>query len=71
MGNGNPDRIQDALNAFQIENMPQGYLRLRSIADDQPGKDLRRLLDAHGVKIMQKLYTPGELRKLRGTVKIL
>ncbi len=67
----NPDRIQDALNAFQIENMPQGYLRLRSIADDQPGKDLRRLLDAHGVKIMQKLYTPGELRKLRGTVKIL
>ena len=66
-----PDRIQSALKAFLAERMPQGYLRLRSTTEDQEGTDLKRILDAHGLQLKSKLYTPGEMRLLRGKVKTL
>ena len=67
----NPDQIQEALNAFQVESLPQGYLRMRSTTADQAGMDLKRILAAHSIQVKQKLYTPGELRKLRGMVEVL
>ena len=67
----NPDRIQSALNAFSLEPMPNNYVRFRSRTLDQAGKDLDTILQAYGLPIQSRLYTPGELRAFRGTVKVL
>ena len=67
----NPNRIQDALNAFLVEPLPQNYLRFRNTTEDQAGKDLKTILNAYGVKLESRLYTPGELRSLRGTIHVL
>ncbi|MBR1708609.1 MAG: transposase [Clostridia bacterium] len=66
-----PDRIQNALNAFEVETLPKNYLRFRSRTDDQAGKDLQTILNAYGLKLESRLYTPGELRALRGEIRVL
>ncbi len=66
-----PERIQDALNALQVEALPENYLRFRSRTEDQAGRDLQTILDAHGIRLESRLYTPGELRKLRSSVVAL
>lgn len=66
-----PDRIQNALNAFEVETLPKNYLRFRSRTDDQAGKDLHSILNAYGLKLESRLYTPGELRALRGEIRVL
>ena len=66
-----PDRVQNALNAFQVEVLPQNYLRFRYRTEDQAGKDLQMILNSHGMKLESRLYTPGELRSLRGEMRVL
>ena len=65
------DRIQDALNALEVEPLPQQYFRFRSRTDSQAGQDLQRILDAHGIELQSRLYKPGELRSLRGSIHVL
>ncbi len=66
-----PGRIQEALNALQVEPMPENYFRFRSRSLDQKGMDLQKILDAHGIVLQSRLYTPGELRSWRGALKVL
>ena len=66
-----PDRIQRALNAFQVEQLVQNYLRFQSMTEDQAGEDLMKILAAFGITIESRIYTPGELRLLRGKIKVL
>lgn len=66
-----PDRVQDALNAFQVETLPRNYLRFRSMSNDQSGKDLHAILKAHGIDFEARLYTPGELHRQRGSITVL
>ena len=66
-----PDRVQDALNALQVETLPQGYFRFRARSEDQAGRDLQTILDAFDITLESRLYTPGQLRSLRGGIKVL
>ena len=66
-----PDRIQNALNAFLVEPFPDDYFRFRSRSMDQEGRDLQKILDAYPLNIEHRLYTRGQLRALRGSVKVL
>ncbi len=66
-----PDRIQEALNALTVEAMPLSYVRFRDWNHDMAGKDLQKILAAHGISLESRLYTPGELRSLRSSVKAL
>ena len=65
------ERIQDALNALQVEAMPQNYMRLRSREEDQTGQDLQTILAAHRINLDSRLYAPGELRALRSSFNAL
>ena len=66
-----PDKVQDALNAMKVIPMPQDYFWFRSRTKDQAGKDLQTILDAYGIVLENRLYTPGQIRSLRGSVKVL
>ena len=37
----------------------------------QEGRDLQKILDAYPLNIEHRLYTRGQLRALRGSVKVL
>jgi len=54
------ERIQNALNKFQVEELTDGYYRFNSIRD----KDLSLLMSSFGFKPEAKLYTTGQLRQL-------
>ncbi len=66
-----PERIQEALNALTVESMPMNYIRFRDRSHDTTGKDLQKILASHGISLEARLYTPGELRSLRGSVQVL
>ena len=66
-----PERVQNALNAFQVEAFPQNYLRFRSRSEDDSGKDLELLLNSINVKLESRLYTPKEVRSLRSSFTVL
>ena len=66
-----PERVQNALNAFQVEAFPQNYLRFRSRSEDNSGKDLELLLNSINIKLESRLYTPKEVRSLRSSFTVL
>lgn len=59
------NRLQTALNKFQIDELAQGYYRFNHIDDP----DISLLLDAFDLNIEKKLYTAGELKSLKRNLK--
>jgi transposase len=53
------DRIQAALNKFQVEELVQGYYRFNSLDDD-----VQCILASFGFFPKKQLYTTGQLRQL-------
>lgn len=60
------DRIQAALNKWQVEKMPMDYYRFLNIEDP----DLKTILDAFGIVIPCKMYQRSELKKIKTETKI-
>lgn len=63
-----PDRVQDALNALELEVMPESYLRFRDTKSVSNSDDIQKMLSAHNIKLESRLYTPIELRSMRSSV---
>ena len=55
------ERVQKALNKWQVDKMPGDYYRFLSI--DNP--DLRTILDAFDIKIPFKMFRRGELKSIK------
>lgn len=62
----NSNRIQDALNKWQVDLMPNDLYRFMNIEDD----DLKIILKAFNINIPKKLFTIGELKSLKTNIKI-
>lgn len=60
------DRIQDALNKWQVEKLADEYYRFNDIDDP----DLKLILDSFGIIIPKKLYRMNDLRQLKKDIKI-
>ena len=58
------DRIQKALERFQVEELAEGYYRFNGTTCD----DLQLILDAFGLNIDKTLYTANDLRQFAGTL---
>lgn len=54
-------RVQRALQKWQIDKLPGDIYRFNNTTDD----DLKRILSAFSINIMPKLYTRGDLRKIK------
>ena len=54
-------RVQTALQKWQIDKLPGDIYRFNNTTDD----DLKRILSAFSINIMPKLYTRGDLRKIK------
>mgnify|MGYP001466651306 CR=1 FL=1 len=59
-------RIQEALNKWQVDKLPNDYYRFLSIND----KDLKLILDAFNIQIPVKLFRKMELKKIKTDIKI-
>ena len=59
-------RVQKALQRWRIEKLPGEYYRFCNTNDD----DLKKLLEAFGIDITPKLYTRGELRKIKSGISL-
>lgn len=59
-------RVQSALQKWQIEKLPGDLYRFCNTQD----ADLKRILTAFSIEIPKKLYTRGELRKLKAEIKL-
>ncbi len=55
------DRLQEALNKWKVESLPNGLYRFVDTNDP----DLKRILDAFGIEIPKKLYTRAELKQIK------
>ncbi len=62
----NADRIQEALNKWQIDLMPNELYRFMNIEDS----DLKIILKAFDINIPKKLFTIGELKNIKTNIKI-
>lgn len=62
----NGNRIQEALNKWQVDLMPNELYRFLNIEDD----DLKILLKAFDIDIPKKLFTIGELKNIKTNIKI-
>lgn len=62
----NSDRIQDALNKWCVEALPDGFYRFANVDDP----DLKLILDAFHIDIPKQLFTKKELRNIRNSIKI-
>jgi len=62
----NGDRIQEALNKWQVDLMPNELYRFMNIEDE----DLKIILNAFGINIPKKLFTLGELKSIKSNIKI-
>lgn len=60
------ERVQDALNSWTVDYLPDGYHRFNNIDNG----DLKLILDAFGIEIPRKLFRKGDLNKLKSTYKI-
>ena len=58
-------RIQSALNKFQVEELTAGFYRFNHIED----KDLKILLESFGLKLEKQLHSAGDLKKLVKEIK--
>ena len=59
-------RIKEALNNWTVEKIAGEYYRFNNIKDE----DLKRIIEAFGIKIEAKLYTAGELRHIKSEAVI-
>jgi transposase len=59
------ERIQRALNKWQVELLPGDLYRFQNISDP----DLKVILDAFNIKIPPKLYRRAELREIKTSIK--
>ena len=62
----NGNRIQQALNKWQVDLMPNDLYRFMNIENE----DLKIILNAFGIDIPKKLFTIGELKKIKTNIKI-
>ena len=60
------ERVQNALNKWQVEKMPGDLYRFLNINDP----DLKLILDAFKVNIPYKMFQRGELRRIKTSVQI-
>jgi transposase len=60
------ERIQAALNKWQVDKMPGDYYRFLGIDDP----DLKLILNAFDIKIPYKLYSRGELKSIKTGTQI-
>ena len=62
----NGNRIQEALNKWQVDLMPNELYRFMNIEDH----DLQIILNAFEINIPKKLFTLGELKNLKTNIKV-
>lgn len=60
------DKIQEALNKWQVDCLDGTYYRFNGLKDP----NLNLILEAHGINIPQKLFQKGELRKIKTEIKL-
>ena len=61
------DRIQSALNKWQVEKFPDDYFRFLNLNDP----DLKLILDAFNIQIPAKFFQRSELKALKTQTKII
>lgn len=59
-------RVQTALQKWQIDKLPGEVYRFNNTTDG----DLKRILSAFSINIVPKLYTRGDLRKIKTEIKL-
>lgn len=62
----NGNRIQDALNKWQVDLMPNDLYRFMNVENE----DLSIILKAFEINIPKKLFTIGELKNIKTDIKI-
>ena len=62
----NGNRIQEALNKWQVDLMPNELYRFMNIENE----DLKIILKAFEINIPKKLFTIGELKNIKTNIKI-
>lgn len=62
----NGERVQDALNKWQVDKMPSEYYRFLNV--ETP--DLKLILDAFDIKIPLKLFRRAELKQIKTSINI-
>ncbi len=62
----NGNRIQEALNKWQVDLMPNNLYRFMNIENE----DLQIILKAFEINIPKKLFTIGELKSIKTNIKI-
>ncbi len=62
----NANRIQEALNKWQVDLMPNEFYRFMNVEDE----DLKIILKAFDINIPKKLFTLGELKNIKTNIKI-
>jgi len=60
------ERVQDALNKWQVDKMPSDYYRFMNIDDP----DLKLILDAFEINIPIKLFKRAELKQIKSGIEI-
>ena len=60
------ERVQDALNKWQVDKMPSDYYRFMNIDDP----DLKLILDAFEINIPLKLFKRADLKQIKSGIKI-
>ena len=63
----NGNRIQEALNKWQVDLMPNNMYRFMNIENE----DLQTILKAFDIEIPKKLFTIGELKSIKTGIKNL
>ncbi|MEG1142617.1 MAG: transposase, partial [Clostridia bacterium] len=61
------DRLQDALNKWNVDILSDGYYRFNDIDN----VDLKLILDAFNITIDKKLYTKNALKSIKTAIKII
>jgi len=60
------ERVQDALNKWQVDKMPSDYYRFMNIDDP----DLKLILDAFEINIPLKLFKRADLKQIKSGINI-
>ena len=60
------ERVQNALNKWQVDKMPRDYYRFLNIDDP----DLKLILNAFDINIPYKMFQRGELKSIKTRTKI-
>ena len=59
-------RIQTALNKWKVDTLPSDLYRFMDVDDS----DLKRILDAFGIRIPAKLYRRAELKHIKTEIEV-